>query len=244
MKKIILIVLLGLSACGRHHVVVEPSQPCTVSKIGTITTITCPDGTTSSVNDGATGAQGTSGSQGYSIGMFTSTATLQECPNGGMNLIFFEDKNNNDVYVAGEEVTTVMQVCNGLNGTNGTSSIISVSQASVAQCANGGLVFNTENGNVNQSNIVCNGATGPQGQQGPSGVDLSSVSVVQFCSGYQTSYPNSFPEFGMCVNGNLYAVYWNGSDAWLAEIVSGYYASTSTSAPCNFTVTSGCNVTN
>jgi hypothetical protein len=68
----------------------------------------------------------------------------------------------------------------------------------------------------------------------------SNFSMVQFCSQYTTTYPNSFPEFGICSNNILYAVYWNGTNAWLAEIAPGNYMSTSSTSPCNFTVGSNC----
>jgi hypothetical protein len=66
---------------------------------------------------------------------------------------------------------------------------------------------------------------------------------VQFCTGYTTTYPSVFPEFGFCINSQIYAVYWDGKNAWEGEIVPGYYDSTSTSAPCDFTVSAGCEVT-
>jgi hypothetical protein len=85
---------------------------------------------------------------------------------------------------------------------------------------------------------------GPPGPQGPIGNPGSSVTMVQFCSNYSTTYPSTFPEYGFCVSNNLYATYWNGTDAWTAEIVPGYYDSTSTSAPCSFTVLPNCVVEN
>lgn len=70
------------------------------------------------------------------------------------------------------------------------------------------------------------------------------VTTVSFCSSsgnnVVTNYPVTFPEYGICIDSILYAVYWDGKSAWLAEIVPGYYASTSTSAPCNFTVLADC----
>jgi hypothetical protein len=81
------------------------------------------------------------------------------------------------------------------------------------------------------------------GPQGPPGTPGSQVSMVQFCTNYNTNYPSTFPEYGFCINGILYATYWNGTDAWTAEIVPGNYESTSTSAPCNFIVYNNCIVT-
>lgn len=84
-----------------------------------------------------------------------------------------------------------------------------------------------------------NGATGPIGLTGATGAAGQAGTQViseQFCSGYTLSYPSTFPEFGLLINGQLFAVYWDGHNSWLAEIPPGYYASTSTSAPCDFTV--------
>lgn len=92
------------------------------------------------------------------------------------------------------------------------------------------------------------GQTGPTGSQGNPGVNGlngnngtngSVVTVVQFCTG-QTIYPSSFPEMGLCINNEIYAVYWNGSNAWFAEVVPGEYTSTSSTTPCNFNVSANC----
>jgi len=85
--------------------------------------------------------------------------------------------------------------------------------------------------------------TGAAGINGTNGVDASGVTMVQFCPGYTTTYPSVFPEFATCVSGSLYAVYWDGKNAWQAEVVPGLYESTSTSAPCNFKVGFNCSVT-
>ena len=92
---------------------------------------------------------------------------------------------------------------------------------------------------------ACNqGVQQIQGPQGLPGANGSTVTMVQFCPSYNTSYPSIFPEFGMCINDILYATYWDGKNAWTAEVVPGYYESTSTSAPCNFTVSANCVITN
>jgi hypothetical protein len=88
------------------------------------------------------------------------------------------------------------------------------------------------------------GPTGPQGTSGVNGTNGNGVTMVQFCPNVTTMYPSTFPEFGFCVGGILYATYWNGTNAWTAEIVPGVYMSTSTSAPCNFTVVTNCGIIN
>lgn len=211
-----LLVLLLLTSCGTQTFILPKAGP-----------------------SGAPGPQGPAGPQGFGVGELTMPATANECPQGGSDIIFFRDLNNDGLRQDNEPITSVVQLCNGINGISAT---ITVSQATAAVCPSGGLVFESDNNSVATLNTVCNGTTGPQGQQGPQGVDLDSITMVQFCQGYTTTYPNSFPEFGMCVNNTLYAVYWDQHNSWLAQIAPGYYASTSTSAPCNFTVVSNCGI--
>lgn len=86
------------------------------------------------------------------------------------------------------------------------------------------------------------GTNGSDGSQGPQGVPgaPAKATAVQFCPRYAVVYPSTFPEFGLCIDDTLYAVYWDGKNSWLAEIPPGYYSSTSTTAPCNFTVKDKC----
>lgn len=91
------------------------------------------------------------------------------------------------------------------------------------------------------------GMPGPQGSQGVPGPrgpkgEAANIGMIKFCPGYDTVYPRTFPEFGMCVSDVLYAVYWDKQNAWLAEVVPGRYDSTSTSAPCSFTVKPMCKI--
>lgn len=81
------------------------------------------------------------------------------------------------------------------------------------------------------------GSTGPQGVPGAPGTQ---VSAVQFCPGYVPTYPTVFPEVGLCINGKLYAEYYAPPSSGLVYIPPGYYSSTQTGAPCNFTVKPNC----
>lgn len=97
-----------------------------------------------------------------------------------------------------------------------------------------------------QGNVGLPGATGVAGAPGVNGTngqDASPTTVIQFCSGQDATTYGHFPEKGLCIANKLYGVYFDGQNAWLAEIVPGNYRSTSTSLACNFTVTSGCTVT-
>lgn len=99
-----------------------------------------------------------------------------------------------------------------------------------------------------QGNPGQQGPTGPQGPQGPAGpqgfpgVAGSHVTPIVFCPRFATSYPTTFAEVGFCVDDQLYGVFWDSHNAWWTLIPPGYYASTSTSAPCSFTVSAHCTV--
>lgn len=80
------------------------------------------------------------------------------------------------------------------------------------------------------------------GQDGAAGTPGTLTSTVQFCPSYgPTTYPNNFPEYGLCIANQLYAVYWTGSQAFLALVPPGRYSSTSTQA-CSFQVLPNCQV--
>lgn len=102
------------------------------------------------------------------------------------------------------------------------------------------LIFVFINSACGQGDLVTTSNYPIPGPQGPPGTQ---VTMVQFCTNYNTNYPSTFPEYGFCVNGNLYATYWDGTDAWTSEVVPGNYESTSTSAPCNFSVSQNCAIT-
>lgn len=125
---------------------------------------------------------------------------------------------------------TTVQETNGvqINCPDGTNSFVS----------NGAIGAQGSAGSVGAT-----GSTGASGTNGSNGTDAPPVTMVQFCSSYTTTYPSSFPEWGFCVQGHLFATYYDGSNAWTAEIVPGTYNSTSTSAPCSFVVSNNCGVT-
>jgi hypothetical protein len=122
----------------------------------------------------------------------------------------------------------------GIPGSNCTVTLLAVGSPGAS---NGGSLIQCPDGS---SSLVLNGNNGENGQAGTPG---TVVTPIQFCTGYTTTYPSSFPEFGVCINNLIYAVYWDGSNAWLAQIVPGYYASTSTNAACDFTVAENCTIT-
>lgn len=105
-----------------------PNKSCSISRIGTSTTINCPDGTSASISDGQNGASGTpgltggmglTGQSGLSTVMTTVNATPVQCPNGGIVLMMALDSNNNGIYDVSDTNQTSATVCNGQNGLNG-----------------------------------------------------------------------------------------------------------------------------
>lgn len=114
----------------------------------------------------------------------------------------------------------------------------------VAQYGGSIITCGQKNTFIHNGSPGIEGDKGDIGAPGATGQAGTSITAVQFCPNAHLVYPTSFPEIGFCFNGDLYAVYWDRANlnAWLTEIPPGYYASTSTSAPCNFTVIANCGV--
>lgn len=70
----------------------------------------------------------------------------------------------------------------------------------------------------------------------------STISAVKFCPGYTVSYPTTWPEYGFCINGDLYATITDKGTTFTTKVAPGGYSSTSTSAPCNFTYIGACQI--
>ena len=85
------------------------------------------------------------------------------------------------------------------------------------------------------------GPTGAQGDTGMQGVTGEVGKPIKFCP-EQTG--GSFPEYGFCIQNELYAVYFDKQNAWLAKVVPGKYISTSTNNQCIFTVEDNCVIIN
>jgi hypothetical protein len=156
-------------------------------------------------------------------------ATPQECPYGGTEITV-----DNSVSVA----------CNGdpgLSGAPGVSPSVVSQPATLVQCPTGGVQLTVGNA----VSVICNGSQGAVGGIGPvgePGQDLTPVTIVQFCPNDTPSYPNTFVEYGLCISDQLYAVY-SIPGAFLTSLPPGAYLSTAIGSSCDFTVTSGCNIT-
>lgn len=86
------------------------------------------------------------------------------------------------------------------------------------------------------------GPTGPQGLQGATGsngTDATPVTVVQLCPGVTPSYPDTFPEYAVCIKDNLYGVY-SANGGFLAELPPGTYLSQGLNSICTVVVQAHC----
>ena len=162
---------------------------------------------------GATGATGAAGKDGSSCSVVqTSSGANIECSDG-----------------------TSASISNGTNGADGQTGAQGAAGLDAQPCSTQadatGVSISCPDGSTS---YVSNGSNGAAG---------TLVSTVEFCPSLgATVYPSSFPEYGICIEGNIYAVYWNGSNAFMAEVVPGEYASTSPQG-CNFSVAANCSVT-
>lgn len=123
-----------------------------------------------------------------------------------------------------------------------------ISSCSVEQL-NTGVQINCTNGTSATINNGLSGQTGsigpqgPIGNTGPQGVAGTSIITVQFCQNFTSTYPSSFPEYGLCINNQLYGVYWDVNlGAFLAYLPPGLYKSTNASEACVFSVVQGCEI--
>jgi len=130
----------------------------------------------------------------------------------------------------------------GAAGAPGSSPILSVLPASPAVCPNGGYTLLITNPDGSQQTAeACNGIQGQQGPQGNPGQDATPVTVVQFCQGVTPAYPSSFPEYGICLDNQLYGIY-SANGGFLALLPPGTYSSDGINASCTFTIAQNCQV--
>lgn len=230
------ILLLFLTSCGSGGLQVY-NPTCVISKTDNVSTVTCPDGSTSTIVDGIsptpipgpTGAQGEPGTNG----------------------------DTGSQGVAGN---------NGLDGSNGHSAVIGIIDALPSQCLSGGSVFTlgidtNDNNELDasdssiQSAVICNGVKGDQGNKGDIGdqgakgdtgaqgnpgqnasiTKFTPVSVITPCGLSSSPYK----EVLLCLNdGNILASFSDtqaGYNTRFAFISPGTFMDTDSSG-CIFTV--------
>ena len=119
-------------------------------------------------------------------------------------------------------------VSNGANGTNGVN-------------GTNGIDGKDGKDGTNGTNGV-DGQPGANGHDGANGLDGTQIQMVQFCQHSTGSYPSTFPEYGFCINSELWAVY-STNGGFLTKILPGDYTSNGVNSSCNFRVGSSCSVT-
>lgn len=106
-----------------------------------------------------------------------------------------------------------------------------------------GAMITCPDGTSSFINNGTNGLDGLNGANGLNGLAGTQITVVQFCdSGFVPTYPSVFPEIGLCISNQLIGVY-SANGGFLAPLPPGSYSSDGINASCNFTITSGCLVT-
>lgn len=85
------------------------------------------------------------------------------------------------------------------------------------------------------------GTPGEDGTDGRDGEDGSIITMVKFCAGDHDNYPDSFPEYGFCIDGKLYATF-SDKGGFTALLTPGNYQSNAINSKCNFIVMPGCQV--
>lgn len=173
------------------------------------------------------------------------------CTAGGVSIHTFFDLDSDGTLDADENIIKVKSLCNGVDGEDGTSSTLTMEGfSSSAECPVGGVkissntsapfeICNGSNGLNGEQGIQgvqgipgiagSNGAAGQDGAAGANGANGTSVIPVQFCADDKSK----FPEFGLMIGDELFAVYWgttpaspSKAQAFLAKLTPGKYQST------------------
>jgi hypothetical protein len=120
----------------------------------------------------------------------------------------------------------------GLNGINAQPcTVVPITNGAEIVCPDG------------TSQTVTDGVPGTNGQNGLDGTDATPVTWVQFCAGTTPSYPSVFPEGGLCIDGNIYAVY-SANGGFLTLVPPGEYSSDGVGSSCDFTILASCQIQN
>lgn len=147
----------------------------------------------------------------------------------------------------------------GKDGSNGVSPDVSVQPAPLYACPSGGTVLTVNT----VKSYICNGnqglpgpqgvagIAGPVGPQGPiglpglsgqNGTNGTVIVPIKFCNG-TTSYPSTFLEYGLLIDGKMYGVY-SAHDGFWAYLPPGYYSSNAIGSSCNFTINANGTISN
>lgn len=181
------------------------------------------------VSCGKNGKDGTNGIDGATLAPLNpvvSSIDLQDvlpglvCSEGGVSLVIFTDENNDGVFQDTELITKRKTICNGRSETLTYEPV-----SSSSQCPGGGIkISSSSNPTVVE---VCNGINGVDGSFGKdssydiNGIVGSQLMPIKFCN----DQGHQFSEYGLLINGELFAVYWETStgsakksDAYLTKL--------------------------
>lgn len=86
---------------------------------------------------------------------------------------------------------------------------------------------------------ACAGPKGAPGIPGINGRDGTVINLVKLCPD-MSAYPNTFPEYAMCIDNKLYGVY-SANGGFLTYLPDGQYSSNGINSSCTFTI-SGCSI--
>lgn len=87
------------------------------------------------------------------------------------------------------------------------------------------------------------GVKGDTGANGQNGQDAIPVRFVKFCPGSDPVYPSIFPEYGLCVGGQVYAVY-SANGGFGVLLPPGVYGSNGIGSSCIFKIGENCEIGN
>lgn len=140
------------------------------------------------------------------------------CANGGVSLFNFYDTNFDSLYEEDETIIKTKSICNGINGTSASITLEAIATSST--CPQGGVKISST---TSPAVEVCNGINGLNGISG------TTVTPVKFCP----TDNSTFPEYGIMIGADLYAVYWgttpaspNTPQSFLTKLIAGNYMST------------------
>jgi hypothetical protein len=134
-----------------------------------------------------------------------------------------------------------ISACKGNQGSVGPSGQVGIPCTS--ESIQNGIVISCPNSTPVTITDGINGLNGMDGLPGSPGTNGTIITVEQFCPGVDSSYPSTFPEVGLCINNNIYAVY-SANDGFLTLITPGLYESNAVGSSCTFTVGDNCEITN
>jgi Collagen triple helix repeat (20 copies) len=127
----------------------------------------------------------------------------------------------------------LMCACRGPRGDQGV-------QGNTGAVGQTGATGSTGAAGANGQSIVGpQGPAGINGTNGTNGTNATPVTVVQFCPNDTPTYPSTFPEYGICLSGQLYGVY-SANGGFLALLPPGQYISNAIGSTCTFTIQANC----